>query len=100
MALGILSWDIVISFLFATVVFGCVLNLGAVVIDQLTFQKYKRASDILKLILGSVLEHFGFRQLHLYWRLKGIFQWCEGKHEWGKVERVGFHSKKEKNKLE
>ena len=93
-SLGILSWQVILSFLGATVVFGCILNLTAVIIDQITFQKYKHISDLLKVAIGSVLEHFGFRQLHLYWRLQGILQWIDGKHDWGVIKRVGSQASK------
>jgi cellulose synthase/poly-beta-1,6-N-acetylglucosamine synthase-like glycosyltransferase len=88
-SIGVLSWQVILSFLGATVVFGCILNLGAVIIDQITFEKYSRISDLFKVAIGSVLEHFGFRQLHLYWRLQGILQWTDGKHDWGFIRRIG-----------
>lgn len=93
-SLGVLSWQVILSFLGATVIFGCILNLSAVIIDQVTFEKYDHVSDLLKVALGSILEHFGFRQLHLYWRLQGVLQWTDGHHDWGFIKRVGTQSSK------
>lgn len=59
-------------FLMATIGFGWVLNLGSVVIDQFTFQKFRTPRDLSLLLLGALMEHLGFRQIHLYWRLRGI----------------------------
>ena len=90
LSLGVLSLQEFLLFFVATIVFGCILNLGAIIIDQLTFQKYTRIRDLLKMILGAILEHFGFRQLHLYWRLRGIYHWLSGKNDWGKIKRIGI----------
>lgn len=76
-------------FLSVTVVYGCILNLGAIIIDQVTFRKYSRTPDLVKLILGAILEHFGFRQFHLIWRVQGICRWILGKQQWGEMARKG-----------
>lgn len=89
--LNIFSVKIIAAFLAATILFGCVLNLGAIIIDQFTFRKYRRISDLLKLILGAFIEHFGYRQIHLFWRVKGIYRWLVGKQQWGEMKRKGFN---------
>lgn len=80
-------------FISLTIVFGCILNLTAVFVDQITFKKYKTVRDVFYLILGSCLEHFGFRQLHLIWRITGIVRWLRGKQSWGDMKRKGFRAR-------
>ena len=87
---GLLQWDIVLLFLLVSMVYGWVLTFGAVVIEEMTFRRYKSVSDYLKLCLGTFLEPFGFRQLHLYWRIRGVWRYFRGKHAWGKMRRTGF----------
>ena len=41
-------------------------------------------------LLFLVLENFGFRQLTLYWRLRGLWDAWRGKTAWEKFARVGF----------
>jgi hypothetical protein len=42
------------------------------------------------LLLYAVLENFGYRQLTLYWRLRGLWDAWRGKTGWEKFGRVGF----------
>ncbi|MBC7530150.1 MAG: hypothetical protein H7318_01140, partial [Oligoflexus sp.] len=46
----------------------------------------------LKLMIGSVVEQIGYRQLHLYWRVRGMYRWARGGHSWGDMKRKGFRS--------
>ncbi len=77
-------------FLLASMVYGWILTFGAVVIEEFTFCKYKKLEDYLKLCAGTILEQLGFRQIHLYWRIRGIYRFIKGKHAWGAMKRTGF----------
>ncbi len=88
--LGVADFSMIAALLAVTVLFGCVLNLAAVLIDQLTFEKYKNVGDLGRLTLAAFAEHFGFRQVHLYWRVSGIVRWLRGKHSWGDMRRAGL----------
>lgn len=87
--LGIADSNRVFTFMIATIGFGWLLSLGAIVIDQLTFRKYGSPRDLSLLLLGALVEHLGFRQLHLYWRIRGLYRWLKGQHSWGDMKRVG-----------
>ena len=52
-----------------------------------------RARDKALLVLYSVLENFGFRQLSIVWRLKGMLDYLRRKKGWEKFERIGFGAK-------
>jgi len=41
-------------------------------------------------LLYAVLENLGYRQLTLYWRLRGLWDAWRGKTGWEKFGRVGF----------
>lgn len=45
---------------------------------------------MLILLLYAVLENFGYRQLTLYWRVRGLWDAWRGKTGWEKFARVGF----------
>lgn len=89
-AFGLIDPVFSILFLLVTVVYGWILTFGAVVVEEMTFRKYKSTSDYFKLCLGTILEQVGFRQLHLYWRLRGVWRFLRKKHAWGKMKRTGF----------
>lgn len=66
-----------ISLLFFTVWgFGILYTIGCVLIEDLTYRKYTQRRALLKLIYFSIIEVVGYRQLSLYWRLKGLFVFC------------------------
>ncbi|MBC7529978.1 MAG: glycosyltransferase family 2 protein [Oligoflexus sp.] len=85
-------WHEVVLLAAVTNLFGIVMNFTALVIDQLTFTRYTAQSDLLKLMIGSVVEQIGYRQLHLYWRVRGMYRWARGGHSWGDMKRKGFRS--------
>lgn len=90
--LGWSIWDDVIVLVAVTNLFGVVMNFTALVIDQLTFSRYTSRSDLMKLMLGSVFEQIVYRQIHLYWRIRGTYRWFKGGHNWGEMKRKGFRS--------
>ena len=46
--------------------------------------------DVARLIVFCFLEHFPYRQLQMWWRLKGMWQYLRGDVGWGRLKRVGF----------
>jgi hypothetical protein len=36
------------------------------------------------------LKHFPYRQLHMIWRLQGLWQYFRGDHEWKPLKRKGL----------
>ena len=67
---------------------GITLSLCALLMEEMTFHLYQCPSDLLKLVLVSVLENFGYRQLNSYWKLIGLIRWIRGtKAEWGNMVR-------------
>jgi len=50
--------------------------------------------DPLFLLLGAILENFGYRQLNSLWKLIGLYRWMVGKKAtWGAMTRTAsWHS--------
>jgi hypothetical protein len=42
------------------------------------------------LLMYSVIENFGYRQMHAWWRFRGTLQKLFGVSSWGRMERRGF----------
>jgi hypothetical protein len=51
---------------------------------------FSRRRDVLILLAYAVLENFSYRQLTLYWRLRGLFGAWRGKTRREEFARVGF----------
>jgi len=62
----------------------------AVLADELSFPRYHRTRDRLIVIGWSMLETFGYRQVTVLWRVRGLWKFMRGRTDWGKMERRGF----------
>ena len=66
------------------------LSLLAVLLDTSTSHPPPSRNDLLRCTLWSFVEPLGYRQLTVYWRLKGILGFLRGRSEWGVMTRSGF----------
>jgi len=87
---GVINLQFAVLFLTVAVIFGIVLSLGSLVLEELSFRKYPKISHIFILFIISIMENFGYRQIHSWWRLKGTLDFLRGKKQWGKMERKGL----------
>jgi len=87
---GRAEWPFVIAFLSVAIILGAALSLSAVALEELSFRRYPRMSDLMKLFGLALLENFGYRQLSAWWRLKGTISAIRGVQGWGHMTRKGF----------
>jgi cellulose synthase/poly-beta-1,6-N-acetylglucosamine synthase-like glycosyltransferase len=86
-----------VSALFAVLFFslacglGVLLSMLALMLEELSFRRYGRARDRALLVVWAVLENLGYRQLTVWWRLRGVLSYVRGKKSWGKMNRKGFN---------
>lgn len=90
-ALGRVDQAYVLAFLALAIGFGIVISVGSVVLEELTFRRYQRFSNLLTLFGIAIVENLGYRQLSLFWRVRGFFTaWSRRKGWGGTMERSGF----------
>jgi cellulose synthase/poly-beta-1,6-N-acetylglucosamine synthase-like glycosyltransferase len=89
---GVLNHVFLVRFLIYGYAFATLISIGSVLLEEITFRRYNRARDVAVLILYCFLEHFPYRQLHLIWRLQGIWQYFRGDFDWKPLKRAGFTS--------
>ncbi|HMZ26077.1 MAG TPA: glycosyltransferase [Elusimicrobiota bacterium] len=70
--------------------FGMALSILTVALEELSFHRYHRARDYFQLFLLALIENMGYRQLGLWWRLKGLWSAARGVKRWGGNPRLGF----------
>lgn len=87
---GILDVDIAVLFFIVSIFYGAMFSVGAVTLEEISFQRYPKPRDIALLLSFGIIENFGYRQLTVIWRLKGIFDYLTGKKLWGHMQRKGF----------
>lgn len=90
LVMGWVAPDAAVMFFGMAVVYGVFLSTGSVLLEEVTYRRYPRWQDTMRLIGYGILENFGYRQLHVWWRLVGTWDWLRGKHEWGAQVRTGF----------
>jgi hypothetical protein len=66
------------------------MNLFALVLEDLGARRYHGVGDRLLLLLWAVVESLGYRQLTVYWRVRGLVRRLRGSRDWGVMTRTGF----------
>ncbi len=84
--------DVVFAQLFflVAVVFGAMISITSVLLEEMSFRRYPKVRHLLLLAALGVVENFGYRQLMAYWRLKGLIDFLRNKQGWGVMTRKGF----------
>lgn len=90
LAFGVLDWQFAELFFLAAVVYGALLSVAAVALEELSFRRYPKVTDLLRLVAYGVLENFGYRQLATWWRIVGVVDYFRGQQGWGAMKRKGF----------
>jgi cellulose synthase/poly-beta-1,6-N-acetylglucosamine synthase-like glycosyltransferase len=90
-----LAWgvvDVPFAILFVAVAYGFSLVLTAftLALEEWTYRGYGRLSDRLWLMLVTLIEGLGYRQLTAIWRFRGLARYGRGRADWGVMTRQGF----------
>lgn len=88
--LGRASTPYVLAFLAVAFALGISLSFAAVGLEELSFRRYPRMRDLATLLGIAVVENVGYRQLSIWWRLRGMISKFRGASAWGAMERKGF----------
>lgn len=74
----------------SAVVFGAMISLTSVLLEEISFRRYPKVRHLLLLAALGVIENFGYRQLTTWWRLRGVIDFVRRKQGWGVMTRKGF----------
>jgi cellulose synthase/poly-beta-1,6-N-acetylglucosamine synthase-like glycosyltransferase len=87
---GMLNARHMAAFLAVAFLLSMLLSVFAVLLDDITFRRYARARDLALLILASVVENLGYRQVTVWWRVCAFWEYWRGHVGWGQMERRGL----------
>ncbi len=90
--LGVLSRTFFLQFLLFGYAFATVISIGSVLQGEITYKRYNDWQDVVRLVSYCFLEHFPYRQMHMFWRLQGIWQYLRGNNAWASPKRKGLQS--------
>jgi len=79
---------------FAAIVFGLgtFTSIASLMLAEFQLRPYLAPGDLAKLGSAAILENFGYRQLHNFWRLRGWWHYLTSQNSWGEMPRLGFQS--------
>ncbi|MEN9839363.1 MAG: hypothetical protein RL177_842 [Bacteroidota bacterium] len=87
---GALNVEFAIVFLTASVLLGMVLSVASVLCEEFTYRRYPDIKHIFVMFAYALLENFGYRQMHSWWRLMGLVDFLKGNKAWGEMTRRGL----------
>ena len=91
-ALGLLSLSGAFVFFVLALLYTVLVSALAVLLEDIAFRRYPRTWDLGRLLLGAMMENFGFRQLTVWWRVRAFWEYLRGDLSWGAMERRGVRA--------
>jgi cellulose synthase/poly-beta-1,6-N-acetylglucosamine synthase-like glycosyltransferase len=90
---GVVDFQFVWLFLSAVILYGMLLSVWAILLEEVSFRRYARRRDSVQLLLASIVEAFGYRQITLFFRVKAFWRVLRGDRRWGEMTREGFSTR-------
>lgn len=92
LAFGMLDWKFAALFYLTAYGLGTAMTAFTLILEDLSFHRYATFRDRALLFWWALLENLGYRQMTVYWRLRGLWKFIRGRKEWGVMERKGFQA--------
>lgn len=79
------------------VLYGVLLGIGSILLEEIAFRRYPRFRDIVKMLFYTILMFFGYRQIGVIWRFLGHIEYLRNNNSWGTMTRTSWQPKNSKN---
>lgn len=90
LTIGAVDYKFALLFLACAVGYGTLLSFWAILLEEMTFRRYGRRSDLARLLFFGLIEGIGYRQLTVWYRLQAFWKFLRGQEDWGVMTRKGF----------
>ncbi len=87
---GVLNTRYMAVFLALAFLLSILVSMFAVLLDDVAFRRHTRVRDLTLLILVSIVENLGYRQITVWWRVCAFWEYWRGYSGWGQMERRGL----------
>jgi cellulose synthase/poly-beta-1,6-N-acetylglucosamine synthase-like glycosyltransferase len=88
---GWLTTAMAVAFFGVAVALGIAFSLGALLVEERAFQRYRRWRCFGRLVLAAGIENLGYRQWYALIRVHATLQHLRGHEQlWGEMSRAGF----------
>ncbi|HET7699988.1 MAG TPA: glycosyltransferase [Candidatus Limnocylindria bacterium] len=92
LAIGAVDVTFALLFFLVAYGYGLLLTYATLLLEELSYHRYSGGREMLRLLLVATIETFGYRQLTVLWRLRGLVAFVRGRRAWGAMERRGFRA--------
>ena len=69
---------------------GVAQSAAALALEAFAFRRYRSLGALVALLGLGLVENVGYRQLTVWWRLRGVWKFLRGDSSWGTMTRTGF----------
>lgn len=84
---NVLDTTFALMFFVLAILYNIMLSLLSLIVDDLLFQRYDRAIDLVKMMLSAFLEFVGYRQILAFRRTFAFFTVIFRRGHWGEINR-------------
>jgi poly-beta-1,6-N-acetyl-D-glucosamine synthase len=84
------SFQVIAVFLLVNVLTSMFFSCSTLFIEEMSFRRYHKLSDLLKMMLYSMLLPFGYDQLNVWWKFMGHVELVRKKNAWGTMVRKSW----------
>lgn len=88
--LQIIDWQLFVAFMVFIISFGYMYSAFSALIEVVTYNQYRRRTDMMKLLLTALTEPFYFHPFGVWAAIKGYVDLIRKKKSWGEMTRTGF----------
>jgi cellulose synthase/poly-beta-1,6-N-acetylglucosamine synthase-like glycosyltransferase len=88
---GAVNLPFAISLFLVVYGYGLLMTMCSLLFEEFSFHRYGTVRDRVLLLIWAIFENFGYRQLTILWRLRGLFRSLRGRSpDWGVMQRMGY----------
>lgn len=84
------DFKVLLLFMLSNMLISILFSCGALWIEELSFRRYPKVKDLLKLMAFSVLMTLGYEQLNVLWKFMGHIDFIRNKNSWGTMVRKSW----------
>ncbi|NML20118.1 glycosyltransferase family 2 protein [Pseudoflavitalea sp. G-6-1-2] len=88
--LGLVDWNFFFALLAFIAAFGFTYSVFAICMEVLTYNQYKKRSEVLRLFFTALTEPFFFHPFVVWSAIRGNIDLARKKKAWGEMTRQGF----------
>ena len=90
--LGIVNVRFMLSFYLVAVLYGTILSVGSLLLEENTFRKYPKIDQLLKLFAYAIIDNMGYRQLNTIYKVEAMLGFRKNRSSWGTIQRRAFQA--------